>query len=134
MTMTQQATTFMAEGHVPTAGTIAQKLHRALMGGTPTLHNTGVRGDGIGGTTGTESAPLAATEAGQHQLVGRGSTGWSALTEAVTMVGLAATMQDFSKKLLKCQADVDGESTKCATFKTQTLEAANLWVFVGMVN
>ena len=37
------------------------------------------------------------------------------------------------KKLLKWQADVGGESKKCATFKIQAAEAANLWVFVGMV-
>ena len=49
------------------------------------------------------------------------------------MFGPAATTQDFSKKLLKYQADVSGESTKCAIFKTQAVEAANLRVFVGMV-
>ena len=37
------------------------------------------------------------------------------------------------EKLLKWKADVGGESTKCATFKTQAVEAANLRVFVGMV-
>ena len=38
-----------------------------------------------------------------------------------------------SEKLLKWQAYVRGELTKCATFKIQAAEAANLWVFVGMV-
>ena len=37
------------------------------------------------------------------------------------------------EKLLKWQADVGGESTKCATFKLQAAEAENLWVFVVMV-
>ena len=49
------------------------------------------------------------------------------------MSDLAATMQEFSKKLLKYQADVGTESTKCATFKMQTAEVENLRVFVGMV-
>ena len=39
----------------------------------------------------------------------------------------------FLKKLLKSQADVRWESKNCATFKIQAVEAANLWVFVGMV-
>ena len=39
----------------------------------------------------------------------------------------------LKKKLLKLQADVGGESTNCATFKTQAAEAANMRVFVGMV-
>ena len=83
----------------------------------------------MGGVTGTTAAP---TE-GQQQGAGRGSTGWLLLTEAVEMFGPAATTQEFSKKLLKRQADVVGESTKCAMFKIQALESANLWVFVGMV-
>ena len=37
------------------------------------------------------------------------------------------------KKLLKCQADVGGDSTKCATFKIKAMESANLRVFVGVV-
>ena len=49
--------------------------------------------------------------------------GWSELTEAVKMFGPAATTQEFSKKLLKWKADVRGESTKCATFKIQAVEA-----------
>ena len=49
------------------------------------------------------------------------------------MLRPAAKTQEFSKKLLKWQADVGGDSTKCATFKTQAVEAANLWVFFGMV-
>ena len=51
----------------------------------------------------------------------------------MTIFGPAATTQDFSKIVLKWQADVGGESTKCATFKTQAVEAANFQVFVGMV-
>ena len=34
---------------------------------------------------------------------------------------------------MKWQADVGRELTKCATFKTQAVEAANLRVFFGMV-
>ena len=49
------------------------------------------------------------------------------------MFGPEATTLDFSKKILKWQANVGVESTKCATFKTQAVKAANLRVFVGMV-
>ena len=49
------------------------------------------------------------------------------------MFGPAGTTHEFSKKILKYQADVRGESTKCATFKIQAVEAANLQVFFGMV-
>ena len=66
----------------------------------------------MGGGTGTTIAPTA----GKQKGTGRGSTGWSALTEAMKMVGLAAITQEFSKKLLERQADVWGELTKCATF------------------
>ena len=37
------------------------------------------------------------------------------------------------KSLMKWQADVGGESTKCATFKIQAVEVANLRVFAVMV-
>ena len=47
--------------------------------------------------------------------------------------GPAAIAQEFSEKLLKWQAYVGRESTKCATFKIQAVEAANLRVFVVMV-
>ena len=57
----------------------------------------------------------------------------SALTEAVEMSGLVAIPHEFSKKLLKWQADVGGESTKCATFKIQAVESAKSRVFLGMV-
>ena len=59
--------------------------------------------------------------------------GWSALMEALIIFGPAATTQEFKKKLLKWQADVGGESKKCAMFKTQVVEVANLRVFVGEV-
>ena len=45
----------------------------------------------------------------------------------------AEITQEFSKKLLKWQAEVGGISTKCATFKIEAVEAANFWAFVGMV-
>ena len=83
----------------------------------------------MGGGTGTTSAPTA----GQQQGVGRGGTGWSALTEAMKMFGPAATMKEFSKKLIKWQEYFRGESKKCTTFKIQAVEAANLRVFVGTV-
>ena len=47
--------------------------------------------------------------------------------------GPAVITQEFSKKLLKWQAYIRGEPTKCATFKIQAAEAENLRVFVGMV-
>ena len=59
---------------------------------------------------------MAALKSGQHQGAGGGYTGWSELTEAVKMIGPAAITHEFSKKLLKWQAHVGGESTKCATF------------------
>ena len=55
--MTQQVTMFPVEVHAPTAGTTAQNLHRALMGGTPMIHNTGVGGNVMGGAIGTAAAP-----------------------------------------------------------------------------
>ena len=47
----------------------------------------------MGGGTVTTAAPTA----GQQQGAGKGSTGWSDLTEAVKMFGPAATTQEFSK-------------------------------------
>ena len=67
--LTQQATMLPAEGYAPRAGTTAQDLHRALMGGNLTLHSTVVGGKGMGGVTGTSAAPTA----GQKQGAGRGS-------------------------------------------------------------
>ena len=46
---------------------------------------------------------------------------------------LAAITQEFLEKLIKWQADVGGESTNCAMFKIQVVEAANLRLFVSMV-
>ena len=62
VTTIQQAKIFPAEGHAPMSGT-EQNLHRAMMGVTPTLQNTGVGGNGMGGTTSPEAAPPAATSA-----------------------------------------------------------------------
>ena len=53
--------------------------------------------------------------------------------EALERFGPEAITKEFSTKLLKWQADIGGESKKCATFKVQAAEAANLGVFVGMV-
>ena len=69
--MAQQATPFLEEGHAPTSGT-AQKLHRDLTGGTPTLQNTRVEGNGVGVTNGPETAPPATTSEGQQQFSVRG--------------------------------------------------------------
>ena len=49
------------------------------------------------------------TVTGKHPFVGRGSEVLSALTAAVNMFGMAATTKEFSEKLLKWQADVEGE-------------------------
>ena len=65
--MTQQATTFPEGGNAPIAGKTAQTLHRALMGCTTTLHNIGVGGNVIGGTTGIAAAPPAATSSYHQQ-------------------------------------------------------------------
>ena len=99
------------------------------MGGNHILQNTIRGGNGMGGGTETTAAPTS----GQHQGAGRGSTGCSALTETVKMFGPVEITQEFSKKLLKWQAAVGGESTKCATFKIQAAEADIFRVFVGMV-
>ena len=61
------------------------------------LYNTFGELNAMGGATGTTAAPTS----GQHQGVGRGSTGWLELTEAVKMFEPEATTQEFSEKLLK---------------------------------
>ena len=66
---------------------------------------------------------MAALKSGHRQDAGGEKKGWSALTEAVKLFGPAAITQEFSKKFLKLQADVGGESTKCATFETQAVKA-----------
>ena len=70
---------------------------------------------------------------GSRKVRGGGNKGWSALTEDMKWFGTVAITQEFSKELPKCQADVGGESTKCAKFKIQAVEATKLWVFVSMV-
>ena len=88
----------------------------------------------MGVETAAEETPMAPIAVGQKKFSGMGSTMWSALTAALKMFGLEATTKEFSNKLLKWMADVVGESTIRVTFKTQEVEAANLQVFVGMVN
>ena len=51
----------------------------------------------MGRGTGTTAAPTA----GQQKCVGKGSTVWSALIEAMKMFGTAVTKQEFSTKVLK---------------------------------
>ena len=58
--ITQQATMFIMGGNATMAGTTAQNLHRTMMGGNPTLHNTVVGGNRMGGATGTAAAPPSA--------------------------------------------------------------------------
>ena len=99
------------------------------MGLKTILENTVGGGNGMGGGTETTAAPTA----GHRKGAGRVSTGWSDLMEAVEMFEPEEITQEFSKKLLKWQAEVGGISTKCATFKIEAVEAANFWAFVGMV-
>ena len=66
----KQATMLPAEGNVTRSEKIAQELNMVLMRGNLMLHNTVRGGNGMGGRV--------------------GSTGWSALTEAVEMFGPAA--------------------------------------------
>ena len=72
---------------------------------------------------------MALLTVGQQQGAWGGNTGWSALTEAVKMFGTEAITQEFSKKILKWQAYVGGESTNCATFKIKAVECCK---FVGI--
>ena len=90
--LTKQATPLLAEGNAPRLGTTAQELPRVMIEGNQMLHNTFGGANGMGGATGTAAEPTA----GQQQGAGRGSTGWSALTEDVKMFGLAAITQEFS--------------------------------------
>ena len=64
-----------------------------MIRGSPMLQNTVGGGNRMGVGTGTTESPTA----GRKQGAGRGSTGWSALTEVVKMFGLAAIPQEFSK-------------------------------------
>ena len=110
---TKQETTFPEEGDEKNAGIKSRALHRVLMGENPILQNP----IGGGNEWGRGKLTMEALPAGNQQGAGGGNTGWSALTDAVKMFGPAEITQEFSKKLLKWQADVRGESTKCATFK-----------------
>ena len=62
----------------------------------------------MGGGTGTKAAPTA----GHKQVVGRGRTGWSELTEAVKMFGPVEVTQEFSKKTSKISGRCWGGSGK----------------------
>ena len=109
---TKQATIFPKEGNKQNTGTKSRALNRVLMRENLILQNPiGGGGKWVGGT-----GTMTALTAGHQQDEGGGNTGWSVLTEAVKMFGPAAITQEFSKKLLKWQADVGGESKKCATF------------------
>ena len=121
-------TTLPAEGNTTRAGTKAQALHRVMMGGNPILLSTVGGGNGMGGGTGTTAAPTA----GQQQGTGRGSTGWSVLTEAVNYFGTASITQEFSKKLLKWQADVGGSRQSAPRLKYKRWKwriCGYLWVW-----
>ena len=98
-----------------------------MMGENPILQNTIGGGNGMGGETETTAAPIA----GQQQGAGRGSTGWSALTEAVKMLGTAAITQEFSK-ILKWQADVGGDRQSAPHLKYKRRKqkfCGYLWVW-----
>ena len=92
VTTIQQAKIFPAEGHAPMSGT-EQNLHRAMMGGTPTLQNAGLVGNLMGGLTSIKAAPLAATATRKQQFWGMRSTVRSALMFDVKMFWLAAKTQ-----------------------------------------
>ena len=66
-------------------------MHQTLIGGTLTIQNAGVGVNGVGGA----AMNMAATASGQQKFTGKGSTLWSALTDAVNMSGPAATTQGF---------------------------------------
>ena len=53
MLITQQEKTLPVGDNAPMAETTAQNIHRAMMGGNPTLYNTVVRGNRMGEVTGT---------------------------------------------------------------------------------
>ena len=55
----------LAGDNAPMEGKTAKPLHRALMGGTNTLQNTCMGGNGMGGTTVILAAPPEGTVAGQ---------------------------------------------------------------------
>ena len=111
--LTKQGTTLPAEGNSPRAGTTAHEIHRVLMGGNLMPQNKVGGRNGMGGGTGKTEEPTA----GQQKGAGRGSMGWSALTEAVQMFGPAETTQDFFKKLLKWQAYVGGSQKSAPRLK-----------------
>ena len=88
---TNEATTLSGEGNTSSTGKKSQALYRVLMGGNPMLQNTVGGGNGMGGGTRTTAAPTA----GQQKGEGRGSKGFSSLTEAVKYFGPAATTHEF---------------------------------------
>ena len=95
--MTQQATALTEGGNATMAETTSKNLHRVLIGGTPTLHNTVVGGNGMGGTTGIMAGTPVAPATWKKHCTGRRSTGWSVLTEAVKIFEPEETMQEFLK-------------------------------------
>ena len=94
--ITQQATTLPVGVNTPMERTTAHNLHRALMGGNPTLHNTVVGGNGMGGATGTVAAPASSPVAGQPQCAGKGEYGMVSADGGREKFGPAATTQEFS--------------------------------------
>ena len=130
MTTKKQTAMFLVEVHAPTTGT-EQNLNRALVGGTTPLQNTGVAGNRVGGTTRPAEVPPSAMAAGQQKFSGRGSTGWSALTLAVKILGLTVTTQEFLIKLLKWQADVGRESKNTRYLKPRRWKRQNFGYLLG---
>ena len=126
---TKQATTLPEEGNTPNAGTKARALHRLLMGGNHILQNT------IGGRkrNGRRDRNNGSTNSRAAARCGKGKYRMVSADGGRENVWAISNYTGFLEKLLKWQADVGGESTNCATFKIQALEAENLRVFVGMV-
>ena len=70
--ITKHAETLPAGENAPMSGTTSQNIHRALMRGNPTLYNTSVGGNQMGGVTWTGTAPPAAPQQVNSKVQGGG--------------------------------------------------------------
>ena len=125
----QQAKTFPDGGNAPRAVTTAQDIHRSLMGRNHTLNSTVMGGNSIGEATGTTAA-LAAPAAARCR---EGGYGMVRTDGGCEIFWSSSDKAGFFEKTSEIAVGCQGESNKCATFKIQAVEAANLRVFVGMV-
>ena len=73
--MTQQATTLTAGGNALMARTTEHNLHRALMEGTHTLHNTGMGGNKMGGNDRDSGSASGNTKSRATAICGEGGYG-----------------------------------------------------------